>query len=108
MRTKAIQTVMAALIVAVVSTSCSGDETPADDLDRFLRDVAAAEDDYFAKEHHYTANLDDLKIDAGEARAMNLVMNLNPDIGYCLEGDDEAGTWHLQQNSDAVLEGDCP
>ena len=97
------------LFAAFLLFACSSEEAPVDELDTFLRDVAAAEDDYFAKEHTYTGDIGDLEgIDADTARAMNLVINVNPDVGYCVEGDDEAGTWHISQGSDAVIEGDCP
>lgn len=110
MRTRAIRLRLLIVVVAAVAfvAGCSGEDAPADDIDRFLRDVAAAEDDYFAKEHTYTGDIDDLKgIDPNDARSMNLVINVNPDMGYCIEGDDDTGTWHIAQGSDAVIEGDC-
>lgn len=92
-------------LVTLVLVSCSNDG-PTDELSSFLNESLAA---YEAVADDQDAGPTSLPegVDEAEAKHFNLVVNASED-GFCLEGDDESGTWHLISGEDEPEPGDCP
>ncbi|MFN2588503.1 MAG: hypothetical protein ABR613_10360 [Actinomycetota bacterium] len=98
--------IVVAALTAVTLPGCSGG--PEDGLEGHLREVAAVHDEHYGEHGKYPRPSDLGEQIEREGERWNLVIYYGRPYGYCLEGDDEKGTWHLQRDSDELEEGECP
>ncbi len=97
------------LIAASLLAACGGG--PEDELDRVLREVGTQHDAYFEEHDRYPAPLtmaEDLGLSEASLEEWNIDVNYGDDYGYCIEGADEGGTWHLSRGDSEPSGGDCP
>lgn len=101
----------AASMVLVTSFGCTPARGPSEALETALSDLAAAHDAYYESNEDYPSpfEYDKLKgVSQDELERWNIVVNIIRRSGYCIEGDDETGTWHLMRDAREPAKGDCP
>ena len=101
----------AASTVLATSFGCAPASGPSEGLETALSDLAAAHDTYYESNDDYPSPFEYDKLEGvsqDELERWNIVVNVNRELGYCIEGDDETGTWHLVRNAKEPTKGDCP
>ena len=83
---------------------------PDPDLSRALRQMSTALEHFVDRGE--TPSFDQLSQESGlsdeELKRWTIDIDINADVGYCVEGDDHRGTWHMTRDDDGPVEGDCP
>ncbi len=97
------------LVAGCLIGACS-DDGPTSNLETVLSGIADAEDGYYEEHGGYTIDPDVLLTGASqeELEAMNIIIDIDERYGYCVEGEDDNGTWHLAMGNEEPSKGECP
>ena len=114
---KALLASSVASILVLIGCSDSG---PADGLVGTLTSISDGLDSYFQDHQEYPPLFElggDFKATSDWAEAIGVpeeeltewsVIPYYGEHGYCIEGDDERGTWHVTRDEREPVEGECP
>jgi hypothetical protein len=96
----------------VVLSACGGGGEADPELTEFFNDIAAEWEAFHVDNGHYPNPMqwaEETDLPQSELEQWNIVVNSGGEHGaYCIEGDDETGTWHYSRGDEEPSEGDCP
>ena len=107
------------LAPTLLLVSCS-DSGPAEGLEGTLSSISDGLDSYFQEHQKYPPLFElggDFEVTSEWTEAIGVreeeltewnVIPYYGEHGYCIEGDDERGTWHVTRDDPEPVEGECP
>lgn len=101
-------TLATALLLAAASGCQSGSTDAPPGLVTALNEISDEYDAYYEDHQAYPDPFSSDHPDMDQYERWNIVTYYGENYGYCIEGDDEQGTWHLRRDATSPAEGECP